>query len=92
MTSLYKDTYELFNLLWSEERVEHILNENWDELSQGMNSFTKEIQNTFQTLKSLNTHEQKENYVSKLPKQLKNYLLVYLARDLRTINRTAQVH
>jgi hypothetical protein len=83
MKILQKDIAELFDLLWSEKRVEKILSSNWEELLEDTLRMSKDIDESLRALLMLETTSHKKKYINCLSENLQNSLLVILAKELK---------
>lgn len=78
----YKKIKDLFDLIWSEDRVELILNNDWKKLQSFAKSLKGEIDKAFEDLESLNDLEARKDYLKTLPEELKQTMLITLTRKM----------
>lgn len=86
----YKRIKDLFDLVWSEERVEHILNKDWKKLKSNTKDLDADISFAFDSLESLPSLEAKREYVETLSEELKESMLVVLTRKINMFKKKVE--
>jgi len=85
--SEYKDQAELFDILWSESRVENILRASWDEISANAVRLADDIDKTLKILSELDEVASRRKFIENLPGELLDCMIIELVREIKDSNK-----
>ncbi|MFC2075306.1 hypothetical protein ACFLRA_03440 [Bdellovibrionota bacterium] len=79
------DITRFIECLWSEERVNQILSQEWDDLNRLRQLYNGEVEEAILMLNGLRQLNDCRKYVSTLSETVRDLLLLDLARDLKAL-------